>query len=67
MNTFSGIISFAAEGRRNADNMLAADVLQRSIINPGTAEAWEPVFARLDAGEPLVLGVFGASVAQNGG
>ena len=38
--------------------------LQRSIVLPGTADAWQPVFDRLDAGENIVLGVFGASVAQ---
>jgi len=47
--------------------MLDPQALARSIVHAGSMEAWAPVFARLDAGEPLVLGVFGASVAQNGG
>ncbi|KOO32297.1 hypothetical protein Ctob_007707, partial [Chrysochromulina tobinii] len=38
-----------------------------SIVHAGSADAWTPLFARLDAREPIVLGVFGASVAQNGG
>ena len=46
---------------------LDAATLARSVVHAGTATAWAPVFARLDAGEPLVLGIFGASVAQNGG
>ena len=41
--------------------------LARSVVHAGAREAWSPVFERLDAGLPLVLGVFGASVAQNGG
>ena len=44
--------------------VLTDDVLARSVVHAGSAAAWAPVFARLDAGEPLVLGVFGASVAQ---
>ena len=46
---------------------LDADTLARSIVHAGSADAWTPLFARLDAREPIVLGVFGASVAQNGG
>jgi hypothetical protein len=46
---------------------LDADTLGRSIVHAGSADAWTPLFARLDAREPIVLGVFGASVAQNGG
>ena len=44
--------------------VLDAATLARSIVTPGSAEAWAPVFSRLDAGEPIVVGVFGASVAQ---
>ena len=47
--------------------MLDASVLARSIVQAGSAAAWEPVFDRLDAGDPITIGVFGASVAQNGG
>ena len=43
---------------------LDAQTLARSVVNPGTAAAWKPVFDRLDAGENIVVGVFGASVAQ---
>ena len=41
--------------------------LARSVISTGRAEAWAPLFERLESGQPIVLGVFGASVAQNGG
>ena len=44
--------------------VLDASVLARSIVHAGSASAWAPVFERLDAGEQIVLGVFGASVAQ---
>jgi hypothetical protein len=43
---------------------LDAQTLARSVVSPGTATAWKPVFDRLDAGENIVVGVFGASVAQ---
>lgn len=43
---------------------LSDAVLTRSIVLPGSSEAWAPVFDRLTAGKPIVLGVFGASVAQ---
>ena len=44
--------------------LLDSTTLARAIVTPGSAEAWAPVFSRLDNGEPLVVGVFGASVAQ---
>ena len=48
--------------------MLLDDVtLNRSIVHLGRPEALDPVLRRLEAGEPLRLGVFGASVAQHGG
>ena len=51
--------------QQRADLMvLDAATLARSIVTPGSAAAWAPVFSRLDAGEPIVVGVFGASVAQ---
>ena len=47
--------------------MLDSTTLARSVVQLGAAEAWEPVFQRLEAKAPLIVGVFGASVAQNGG
>ena len=46
---------------------LDPETLARSIVHAGSPEAWAPLFKRLSAGENIVLGVFGASVAQNGG
>ena len=43
---------------------LDTQTLARSVVSPGTAAAWKPVFDRLDSGENIVVGVFGASVAQ---
>ena len=62
--------SLFASRELNADRAVAAamvldaSVLARSIVHAGSASAWAPVFERLDAGEQIVLGVFGASVAQ---
>lgn len=50
--------------RVSARMPLDAQTLARSVVSPGTATAWKPVFDRLDAGENIVVGVFGASVAQ---
>eukprot|EP00966_Prymnesium_polylepis_P035987 834851-Prymnesium_polylepis.1 len=44
-----------------------AAALERSVLSLGSSVTWSPLFERLDAGKPIVLGVFGASVAQNGG
>ena len=41
--------------------------LNLSIVRLGRPEAYGPFLRRLDAGKPLRLGVFGASVAQHGG
>ena len=41
--------------------------LRRSLAAPGADARWRATFAKLDAGRPLTLAVFGASVAQNAG
>ena len=41
--------------------------LRRSLAAPGADARWRATFAKLDAGRPLTLGLFGASVAQNAG
>jgi hypothetical protein len=41
--------------------------LDRSVVVAGDVSTWAPLFERLEAKLPIVLGVFGASVAQNGG
>ena len=46
---------------------LTALELNRSIVRLGQPEAYSALLRRLDAGKPLRLGVFGASVAQHGG
>ena len=35
--------------------------LERSVRSPGASSTWAPLFQRLDAKLPIVLGVFGAS------
>jgi hypothetical protein len=44
--------------------VLDAATLERSIVHAGSSASWAPVLDRLNAREPLILGVFGASVAQ---
>ena len=46
---------------------LTALELNRSVVRLGQPEAYSAFLRRLDAGKPLRLGVFGASVAQHGG
>ena len=46
---------------------LTALDLNRSVVRLGQPEAYSALLRRLDAGKPLRLGVFGASVAQHGG
>ena len=46
---------------------LSALDLNRSVVRLGQPEAYSALLRRLDAGKPLRLGVFGASVAQHGG
>lgn len=41
--------------------------LDRAIANSGSNAQMAPLFAKLNAGRPIVLGVVGASVAQNAG
>lgn len=41
--------------------------LDRGISLLGNARSLDPLFSTLHAGKPIVLGVFGASVAQNAG
>ena len=41
--------------------------LRRSLAAPGADARWRATFAKLDAGRPLTLGLFGASIAQNAG
>ena len=47
--------------------LLDALTRDRGVLLVGASHAWAPLFERLEAGEPLGMGVFGASVAQNGG
>lgn len=44
-----------------------ADGVARAISYRGSTMNTQPLFQKLDSGEPIVLGVFGASVAQNAG
>ena len=44
-----------------------ADAVARAIAREGAAANAQPLFRKLASGEPIVLGVFGASVAQNAG
>ena len=48
----------------DTSRVLEPSVLARSVVRLGEAAAWEAVFERLESGGPIVLGVFGASVAQ---
>ena len=46
---------------------LSRAALERSLPALAQPEAWRGLFARLHAGLPMTLGIFGASVAQNAG
>ena len=49
--------------------LAAADphALRRSLVELGTATTLRPLFDRLDRGEPVSVGLLGASVGQSGG
>ena len=47
--------------------VLPTATLDRAIALLGNPRAHHALFSALHAGEPIVLGVFGASVAQNAG
>ena len=68
--TVAAIVAVAAAPAPRLD----AAALQRSLESApagfellGSAASFVPLFGRLDSGAPITLGVFGASVAQNGG
>ena len=50
-----------------ASGVLPTSVLDQAIVATGTTASAAPLLERLERGEPIVLGVFGASVAQNSG
>jgi hypothetical protein len=57
-------VSFAACA---AYTPVTAALANASIMHAGDLDAIAPLFRHLDAGKRIVLGVFGASVAQNAG
>ena len=56
-----------ANATTSAASTLDAASLARSVLSLGGAPALRAFFSRLDAGQPVTVGVFGASVAQNAG
>ena len=53
--------------RNNRPGKLDEATLNRSILHLGSLSRWHPLYSRLAAGQPITLGIFGASVAQNAG
>ena len=53
--------------RSESITALSEDTLNRSLPALGAASGWRLLFERLDAGRPMTLGIFGASVAQHAG
>ena len=53
--------------RAMSPSVLDAAALRRSVSHAGAANHLAPLFQKLYAGLPIVMGVWGASVAQNAG